>query len=199
MTKLFFNIPSFVLASASPRRQELLASLNIPFDVIPSSVVETALPGESPREFVTRLSFEKARDVHAVCVATGDSRPVLGADTIVVIDDRIIGKPNDRDHARIMLKSLSGRSHHVLTGVCLLTEVHTLRRVVTTEVTFKSLLDDEIERYLDQHEWHDKAGAYAIQSGAAYMVQRIVGSYTNVVGLPLCEVTETFAAIASAS
>ena len=180
-----------VLASASPRRAELLASAGLPFVVVPTSIVEKRLPGEPPDAFVRRLAGAKARDV-AGSRADGF---VLGADTAVVLDGDVLGKPRDDGDARAMLIRLSGRIHEVVTGY----EVYdvTARRaeggVVKTQVEFARLRGAEIEAYVATGEPRGKAGAYAIQGRAAGMIRRIDGSYTNVVGLPLREVLETLA------
>lgn len=175
-----------VLASASPRRAELLESAGVPFVVVPSSVEEERLPGEDPVTFVSRL----ARDKTMAVASQTPGRVFIGADTIVVADDEILGKPLDDDDAIRMLRTLSGRTHRVITGFCVydrLTE-RIVNDVVETEVTFVSLDEGEIRAYVATGCPRDKAGAYAIQGGAAYMVERIDGSYTNVVGLPLAEV-----------
>ncbi|MCB9557730.1 MAG: septum formation inhibitor Maf [Deltaproteobacteria bacterium] len=184
-----------VLASGSPRRHELLSQAGVPFIIRVADVDETALADESPDAFVRRLAEAKARAVSQVLSVEGSTAElaVLGADTIVVEAGEIIGKPRDRAHARVLLGRLSGRAHQVLTGVCLLDGHEADVRLATTTVTFKTLSDAEITRYLDVANWADKAGAYAIQEHAAYMVRRIDGSYTNVVGLPLCETIELLA------
>ena len=180
--------PPLILASASPRRQELLASAGISFETIPSEADEGTHEGESPGEYVRRLAREKAADV----AAKHRHRWVLAADTIVVIDDSILGKPRDLPEAREMLERLSGREHRVMTGYCILhcSSGKTREGRVITRVRFKSLSPEEINWYLDTGEPFDKAGAYAVQGKAAFMVKEISGSYTNVVGLPLCEVVE---------
>ena len=180
--------PLLILASASPRRQELLASAGIAFEVIPSEVDEEAREGESPEEYVSRLAREKATEA----AAKEGHRWVLAADTIVAIDGTILEKPQDPPEARQMLERLSGREHRVITGYCILQSSSGKRREgrVVTRVRFKALSPEEIRRYLDTGEPFDKAGAYAIQGKAAFMVREIRGSYTNVVGLPLCEVVE---------
>lgn len=176
-----------ILASASARRRELLASAGVRFDVVPSEVDESRLPGEAAVDFVSRIAREKVDAVAKVRRSIGDRRPVLGADTTVVLGQTVLGKPEDAEDARRMLCALSGRTHEVLTGVCLRTTEGVEQQVVTTEVTFITLEATEIERYLERANWHDKAGAYAVQEHAAYMIRNVRGSYTNVVGLPLAE------------
>jgi septum formation protein len=180
--------PLLILASASPRRQELLGSAGIPFEALPGEVDEGFQEGEAPEEYVRRLARRKATKAGE---KHGD-RWVLAADTVVVIDGRVLGKPGDRQEAREMLERLSDREHRVITGFCLLRGDSGKSRegTVTTRVRFKSLSSREIEWYLDTGEPFDKAGAYAIQGKAAFMVREIRGSYTNVVGLPLTEVIE---------
>jgi septum formation protein len=177
-----------ILASASPRRMELLASAGIEFDVCAGSVPEEPLPGEDPREHVIRLAREKAYDV----AARVEGRFFIGADTIVVCAGEIMGKPADAADAERMLRKLSGVPHEVITGFAVYDRGRDdlLCDVVTTRVFFKRLADEEISAYIATGCPMDKAGAYAIQGGAAHMVERIEGSYTNVVGLPLCEVVE---------
>jgi len=164
------------LASRSPRRSELLRRAGIQFRVQAADVDETAFPGEPPVGYVRRLALAKAQAV------PGDL--VLGADTIVVIDGQILGKPADvRDAAR-MLRLLSGRPHEVITGICLLGR-HAVIAHETTTVFFAHLTEREITDYVKSGEPMDKAGAYAIQGRASCFVERIQGSYTNVVGLPV--------------
>lgn len=177
-----------VLASASPRRRELLAQIGLAAAVFPADVDETVLPGEAPEIHVVRLSEAKALAVanrHDI-----DGRFFLGSDTVVVRDAVILGKPADASEAAAMLRSLSGRGHEVVSGYA----VHdrdsgrTISGTVTTRVWFKPLTEQEIVGYIATGEPFDKAGAYAIQGRGAFMVPRIEGSYPNVVGLPLCEV-----------
>ena len=177
-----------ILASASPRRQELLSSAGISFEVLPSEVDEGFQEGEPPEEYVVRLARRKATKAGE----RHKDRWVLAADTVVVIDGRILGKPGDRQEAKGMLGVLSDQEHRVITGFCLLRGDSGKSRegTVTTRVRFKRLSSREIEWYLDTGEPFDKAGAYAIQGKAAFMVKEIRGSYTNVVGLPLTEVIE---------
>lgn len=171
-----------LLASASPRRADLLREEGIAFHVAPASVDETVLEGESAEAYVERLAKEKAEAVWA-------QRPtafVLGADTAVVVDDTILGKPVDRADAARMLRLLAGRSHRVLTGVCLLGPSGFLRQAVSsTVVTFAQLSQADVEWYVSSGEPLDKAGAYAVQGGASRFVERIDGSFSSVVGLPM--------------
>lgn len=172
-----------ILASASPRRRELLASLGVDFRVVIPEIDETPQPGEKPRAFAERLAKEKACAVEAEGV-------IIAADTIVVHHGSLLGKPVDAAHARNMLAALSGDLHVVITGVCLKNTTRTHVFSVATEVVFRTLDHVEIDTYVASGDPMDKAGAYAIQGGAAHMVRSIQGSYTNVVGLPLCELYE---------
>lgn len=177
---------AIILASASPRRAELLESAGIRFVVVPGHIDETPLPRELPIDHVLRLAREKGAEV----ARREEGRFFIGADTIVLCDGEIMGKPRDNHDASRMLARLSGRSHQVITGFSVFDREsgRTVTRAVSTDVTFKTLTSEEIEAYVATGCPLDKAGAYAIQGGAAYMVERINGSYTNVVGLPLCEV-----------
>jgi nucleoside triphosphate pyrophosphatase len=177
-----------VLASASPRRLELLASAGIEFDVFAGDVDEAVLPGETPADHVVRLARDKAIAV----AAQAEGRFFIGADTVVVCAGEIMGKPKDAADAERMLWKLSGVAHEVITGYAVYDKVRddALSDAVATRVYFKALRDEEIHAYIATGCPFDKAGAYAIQGGAAHMVERIDGSYTNVVGLPLCEVVE---------
>jgi septum formation protein len=173
-----------ILASASPRRRELLARLGLPFEVAASDVPETSHPGEDSATFARRMAHEKATAVVGHCPGSS----VLAADTVVVVDDAIFGKPKDRHDARRMLRALSGRTHRVLTAVALVDPAATLRDVVVeSHVEFRELTPLDIERYLDSGEPFDKAGAYAVQGLAEQFVVEVRGSYSNVVGLPLEE------------
>ena len=174
-----------VLASKSPRRSELMAQAGIPFRVVVSGVEEVAV-SQDPAGLVCVLAQRKALDVSAKT----DPSWVLGADTIVVVDERILGKPEDKADARNMLGRLSGSVHQVITGFCLSNPAGEIAHseAVTTDVYFKKLSVSEITDYIATGEPEGKAGAYAIQGIGAFMVASISGSYTNVVGLPLCAV-----------
>lgn len=177
-----------ILASSSPRRKELLALLGWDFSVLPPSVDETNKVTEKPDALVLRLSSIKARTV----ARNHPDSLVLAADTIVVIDDRILGKPLDRREAEGMLSLLSGRTHEVYTGfaLCLTCRGFEYAEVVQSHVTFRRLTRDEVAWYAETDEPYDKAGAYAVQGKGAAFIKAIRGSYTNVIGLPLCEVVE---------
>lgn len=175
---------SLVLASASPRRQALLEQLGVRFVVVPADIDESPHPGESPVDYVRRVARDKARAVRAGGHAES---AVLAADTSVVLDDDILGKPRDHFHALGMLARLSGRTHQVMTAVCLSTQGAEEVIAVETAVTFLGLDRSTCERYLESGEAWDKAGAYAIQGLGGALVASISGSYSNVVGLPLAE------------
>jgi septum formation protein len=177
-----------ILASKSPRRYELLKQVGLDFDVIPSRIEEDYIKGESPRKHVLRLAEAKALDV-------GNQHPdrwVVAADTIVYVDHSILGKPKSREEAKKMLRRLSGKEHRVLTGF----SVHHLekrkgdRQTVQTAVKVKKLTQEEMEWYVKTEEPFDKAGGYAIQGMGSFMIESIKGSYTNVVGLPVCELIQ---------
>jgi septum formation protein len=173
------------LASASPRRQTLLTQIDVRFQQVEVAVDESRQGGESPADYVCRLALEKARAGMAKRPA-GDTRPVLGADTIVMAGDEVLGKPRDRDHGLHMLALLSGRTHAVLSAVAVVAETEA---VCCSEsfVTFRELNDTERLAYWASGEPADKAGAYAIQGLAAAFIARLEGSYSGVMGLPLFE------------
>jgi septum formation protein len=184
--------PKLVLASASPRRLALLDQVGIAPDALrPASVDETPRRSEMPRALVSRLARSKAeaaRDQLANDTSLADSY-VLAADTVVSVGRRILMKPNFVEEAVAALQLLSGRAHRVLTGVCLITPDDRMRlKIVETRVRFKRLSRADIDAYIASREWRDKAGGYAIQGLAGSFVQKIIGSYTNVVGLPVTEV-----------
>ena len=183
------------LASGSPRRRELLTQIAVPFLTQIAPIDENALPGESPIAYVERLARAKAQAGLAALAETADV-VVLGADTSVVLDGRILGKPVDRDDALATLNALSGRSHQVLTAVALVSRERLESRVVTSQVTFRPLSQAEIEAYWASGEPQDKAGCYGIQGLAAVFVSQLHGSYSAVVGLPLCETAALLAEFA---
>jgi len=174
-----------ILASASPRRRDLLNQLGVRYTVDPAHIDETPGPGESPGDYVERMAREKARSVAGSHLPGGDA--VQAADTTVVLGDDILGKPRDRSDALGMLARLSGRTHTVMTAVCLYRNGGEYASLVATEVEFITLSWDVCEAYLATGEPWDKAGAYAIQGFGGAFVRAIHGSYSNVVGLPLCE------------
>ena len=177
-----------ILASQSPRRQYLLSQAGLTFEVIPSNIDEDSFSFENPRDQVRFLAEAKAKDV----AETHQKDWVLGADTMVLIGDAVLGKPKSVEEARRMINRLSGKVHQVITGfaLCCLEIGHLHSQVITTDVHFKSLSQREVEWYIHTDEPFDKAGAYAIQGLGTFLVKRINGSYTNVVGLPVCEVIE---------
>ncbi|MBW2632372.1 MAG: septum formation inhibitor Maf [Deltaproteobacteria bacterium] len=179
-------LASFILASVSPRRKELLEGMGIEFDVIPSGINEDFLNGETPREHVLRLSKEKSSAVSR----NNPDAWVLGADTIVIIDGDVIGKPGTQNDARAMLARLSGREHRVITGFTIVNKSADvmITDAVESFVIFKEISEDEMDWYVKTKEPYDKAGGYAVQGMAAFFIREIRGSYTNVVGLPLTEV-----------
>ena len=177
-----------ILASASPRRRELLAELGLSFDVVVPGIDERPWPREMPASYALRNAAEKAREV-AGRMGPGADLVVVAADTIVVVDGQILEKPADPAHAAQMLRSLSGRWHEVMTGLCVWHRVnggfHEQADAVRTGVRFRAVREEEIAAYIATGEPMDKAGAYAIQGGAAGFVAETRGSYSNVVGLPL--------------
>lgn len=174
-----------ILASTSPRRVELLQSAGLAFEIVRPDADEKLHAGETPVEYAVRTAREKAESIPAASDAI-----ILGADTVVAAEGHILGKPVDAEDAKAMLRLLSGKMHEVITGVCLRSAEKTVCFHVATAVLFRELSEEEIVTYVATGDPLDKAGAYAIQNGAAGMVRRIDGSYSNVVGLPLCEVIE---------
>jgi len=179
---------NLILASKSPRRHYLLTQAGLEFEVIPSTIDENKFPLSTPETYVRVLAKAKARDIARKYPKSW----VIGADTIVLIDETILGKPRSKEQACVMLQQLSGKTHQVLTGYCICCESRQVlfSETVTTSVLFKQLSKDEIEWYIGSDEPFDKAGAYAIQGLGTFLVKAINGSYTNVVGLPVCEVIE---------
>ena len=182
------NSNNLILASQSPRRKYLLEQAGLTFKIIPSNFDERSIPVSLPNNYVKKLAIAKAMDV-----ADNYSQEwIIGADTIVLLNNKILGKPDSRAQARKMLQGLSGETHQVLTGYAILCKAkqHQFAGVAITDVQFKTLSKNEIEWYIHTKEPFDKAGAYAIQGLGTFLVKKINGSYTNVVGLPVCEVIE---------
>jgi len=182
------NNHGLILASQSPRRKQLLEQAGLSFRIIPSGVDEHLIDITAPEELVKTLAEAKAKDV----AKDFPENWVIGADTIVLIDGNILGKPESMEKARQMIQQLNGQTHEVLTGYAIY--CHTQETYISgfekTEVTFKNLSQQEMEWYIQTEEPFDKAGSYAIQGLGSFLVKRICGSYTNVVGLPVCEVLE---------
>jgi septum formation protein len=174
---------NLILASQSPRRKELLEILGYPFTVMPSSINETPLPQEDPESFVVRVARDKGMEVSSRV----SQSVVLSADTVVTIDDEILGKPEDQQDAHRMLRKLSGREHWVYTAVTIVNQLkhETMEGIERTKVWFRPLANSDIRDYLARENVLDKAGAYAIQGYAAVYIPKIEGNYFNVVGLPL--------------
>ncbi len=183
----------FILASASPRRIELLSILGLRFEIMPSHVNESFMKGEMPREHVLRLSEGKTEKAAA---AYPDAW-VIGADTIVIINGEVLGKPRTPDEAKEMLGKLSGRVHTVFTGFTVTRRSADIliRDAVESSVRFREIPDDEMAWYIGSEEPYDKAGGYAVQGMGAFFIKEIHGSYTNVMGLPLCEVVDVLKGI----
>lgn len=180
--------PRLILASKSPRRKELLEQAGLIVTVVPSCVDEDGIKITGPENLVKTLAEAKARDVAGAYPESW----VIGADTIVLIDGEILGKPDSTETARQMIQQLNGQTHEVFTGYAIFCEAMKtcISGVEKTDVHFKNLSQQEIEWYIQTDEPYDKAGAYAIQGLGSFLVKRICGSYTNVVGLPVCEVLE---------
>ena len=183
-----------ILASASPRRRELLTQMGITdFTVRPARGEERARPGLPPDELVEQLALQKAREVQRTA---GAEDIIIGADTVVALDGAVLGKPKDEAEARAMLRALAGRTHHVYTGLALLHGGEERTAHEETAVTFRPIGNDEIEAYLATGESMDKAGAYGIQGRACVFVSSIRGDYYNVVGLPVCRLSQMLRALA---
>lgn len=177
----------FYLASASPRRKQLLEQLGLHFEVVVAEVDETPLPGEAPRDYVVRVARLKVEDTTARLRKRRLSRPVLAADTAVVLEGAILGKPRDRAEGLGMLARLSGRRHQVLSAVALLSDGELRTALSESEVRFRAISPEEAAAYWDSGEPQDKAGGYGIQGLGALFVERLEGSYSGVMGLPLFE------------
>jgi len=182
------NLPpdSLILASASPRRRELLTQIGVSFEVVIHDIDERVIAGETPVHYVCRLASAKAAAVASDARVTPD-RAVLGADTIVVVDEHILGKPQDEQDAHRMLSLLSGREHDVMSAVCVCRGEHSALELSRTKVKFKSLSKAEIAAYWRSGEPQGKAGAYAVQGMGALFIESLQGSYSGVVGLPIFE------------
>jgi len=180
--------PLLILASQSPRRKYLLEQAGLSFTVIPASFDEDTVPLQSPEKYVKIMARAKAGTVSE----NYPDKWVIGADTVVFIDGTILGKPGSRNEARAMLKRLSGQTHQVFTGYCICCKAKNreFSESIKTDVLFKNLSNEEVEWYIRTKEPFDKAGAYAIQGLGTFLVKHINGSYTNIVGLPVCEVIE---------
>lgn len=186
---------TLLLASGSPRRRELLQQIGVPFTQVSADIDETPLPNETPEAYVQRLAVAKAA---AGLVQGGAGAVVLGADTAVILDGQILGKPRDAQHAADMLMALSARAHEVFTAVALCNELRSEVCYVSTRVRFRHISPQEIQAYWASGEPADKAGGYAIQGLGAVFVEAIEGSYSAVVGLPLCETAALLADFAIA-
>jgi septum formation protein len=184
------RLPTVCLASVSPRRRELLEQIGVPHIVVGADIDETALVGEAPRDYVLRMARQKALTVRK----RGERLPVLAADTTVVLDDVIYGKPRDRDDGLAMLARLSGRTHEVLTAVAVADSREVALRLSVSTVRFRTLSSQECAAYWETGEPRDKAGGYAVQGAAAVFIESLGGSYSGVMGLPLFETAELLCA-----
>ncbi|WP_029408090.1 nucleoside triphosphate pyrophosphatase [Thiomicrorhabdus sp. Milos-T2] len=187
MTQTIKNKPLY-LASNSPRRKALLEQLNLEFDVVNAPVEEVALPHESPESYVRRIAIEKA--LAGFNKVVGKVVWVIGGDTVVLVDGKVLGKPKNPVDSYRMLSRLSGKSHTVLSAIAIVFDGEVFSSLNQTQVTFKTLSDNEIKQYIATEEPQDKAGSYAIQGLAAKFITGIEGSYTGVMGLPLFELNE---------
>lgn len=177
-----------ILASASPRRKEILQNTKLDFDIQKSDIEEVILENESPEDMVVRLAYEKAYDV----AQKNKDKLVIGADTIVALDNEVLGKPKDKEEAYQMIKKLSNKTHKVITGISLINISHgmVVNDYVVSLVTFKDLSEDSIKDYINTNESLDKAGAYGIQGYGALLVDNIQGDYFNIVGLPISKLSD---------
>jgi septum formation protein len=187
---LSLPIVRLVLASGSPRRADLMRAAGYEFEIVVTDVDESIRPGEEPQTYVRRLAAEKSAAAQRKVDGTPEGVVILGADTVVVVDGDILGKPRNDDEAAAMLRLLSGQRHMVMTGLSLRQGAHELGRVEMTTVHFRALSADDVAWYVASGEGRDKAGAYAIQGLASRFIPRIEGSYSNVVGLPVAAVAE---------
>lgn len=179
---------NIILASASPRRKEILENTKLKFDIIKSDIDEIILEKESPIQAVMRLAFEKSMDI----ASKNEDDLIIAADTVVVLDENILGKPKDKDEAYNMIRSLSGRTHEVITGISLVNLGLSKKIIdyVVSTVKFKELSNEDIKDYIHTNESLDKAGAYGIQGYGAMLVEKIEGDYFNIVGLPISKLSD---------
>lgn len=179
---------NIILASASPRRKEILENTKLKFDIIKSDIDEIILEKESPIQAVMRLAFEKSMDI----ASKNENDLIIAADTVVVLDENILGKPKDKYEAYNMIRSLSGRTHEVITGISLVNLGLSKKIIdyVVSTVKFKELSDEDIKDYIHTNESLDKAGAYGIQGYGAMLVEKIEGDYFNIVGLPISKLSD---------
>lgn len=179
---------NIILASASPRRKEILENINVKFDIVKSDIDEVILEDELPPQVVMRLAFEKSMDI----AKSNQESLVIGADTIVVFNNTILGKPKDKEDARNTIKLLSGNTHEVITGISLinLSENKKIIDYVVSKVKFKDLSEDDINDYINTGESLDKAGAYGIQGYGSLLIEEIQGDYFNIVGLPISKLRD---------
>lgn len=179
---------NIILASASPRRKEILENINVKFDIVKSDIDEVILEDELPPQVVMRLAFEKSMDV----AKSNQESLVIGADTIVVFNNTILGKPKDKEDARNTIKLLSGNTHEVITGISLINLSANKKIIdyVVSKVKFKDLSEDDINDYINTGESLDKAGAYGIQGYGSLLIEEIQGDYFNIVGLPISKLSD---------
>ena len=179
---------NIILASASPRRKEILENTKLKFDIIKSDIDEIILEKEAPIQAVMRLAFEKSMDI----ASKNENDLIIAADTVVVLDENILGKPKDKEEAYNMIRSLSGRTHEVITGISLVNLGLSKKIIdyVVSTVKFKELSDEDIKDYIHTNESLDKAGAYGIQGYGAMLVEKIEGDYFNIVGLPISKLSD---------
>jgi septum formation protein len=177
-----------ILASASPRRKDLLSSIGCNYEIYVPDIDESILDEETPESACYRLSIQKAKSASVIF----SEALIIAADTLVTIDNNIFGKPHDAEEARAMLNTLNGREHKVITGLSIIYEGKTMTEIESTIVSFRKLTEDDIEAYISTGEYQGKAGAYAIQGYASLFIERIVGDYFNVVGLPLQRLSKMF-------
>lgn len=173
-----------ILASSSPRRKDFITKLGLSFEIIKPDADETVLVGENAQDYVKRMANEKAN----IVAALHSDEVVLAADTIVVCDNRILGKPSNREDAKNILRLLSGRTHEVMTAVCIIKGDEEIEIFETTKVTFSTLSEELIDTYVASGECDDKSGAYAVQGIGAMLIEKVEGSVSSVVGLPICQV-----------